>query len=77
MTRARFGFDAANGRPNTFSETGGRCAESVVRTNRRGDLARTPVALITWATVFTQTETPRAFHSAVIRGLPYRCLASA
>jgi hypothetical protein len=48
-----------------------------VRTNRLGARALIPWALMSRATVFSEHSCPRAFNSAVIRGLPYRCLTSA
>ena len=36
-----------------------------------------PWAFISFATVFSEHSYPRAFSSAVMRGLPYRCRTSA
>ena len=48
-----------------------------MRTNRRGAVARMPYPRMSFATVFSEEACPRAFNSAVIRGLPYRPLTSA
>ena len=68
--QAMFGPGGAKSRPRTFSATGRECRESVVRTNRRAALARMPCVFIRCATVFSVQSRPRAFNSAVIRGLP-------
>lgn len=75
--QAAFGPGGSKSRASTFSATGGPCRESVVRTNRRGALARTPCSRISLATVSSEQARPRAFSPAVIRGLPYRPLTSA
>ena len=75
--QAAFGSDGSNSRSSTLSATGSPCRESVVRTNRRGALARMPCSRISLATVFSGQACPRAFSSAVIRGLPYRPFTSA
>ena len=68
--QARSGPAGSKSRASTFSATGRPCRESVVRTSRRGALARTPWAFMSRATVFSEQACPRAFNSAAIRGLP-------
>ena len=68
--QARFGPGGAKPRSRTFAATDNPCRESVVRTNDRGALARMPCVFIRCATVFSVQSRPRAFNSAVIRGLP-------
>lgn len=75
--QAAFGPAGAKSRSGTLSATGSPCRESVVRTDRRGAWARMPCARISLGTVFSEHSWPRAFGSAVIRGLPYRPLTSA
>lgn len=48
-----------------------------MRTRRRAALARKPCSRMTRATVFSEHLRPRAFNSAVMRGLPYRPRTSA
>jgi hypothetical protein len=74
---AAFGFDGSKSRFSRFAATGSRWFESVVRTNRLGDRARIPCSRMSFATVFSEHSCPRAFNSAAIRGLPYRCFTSA
>ena len=59
-------------RPRTFSATGNRWFESVVRANCRGVRARIPWAFMSMATAYTEHSCPRAFDSAAVRGLPGR-----
>nr|WP_246173548.1 hypothetical protein [Limnoglobus roseus] len=47
MTHLWFGLAAVTSRARTLADTGSRCRESVVRTNRRVDRARMPATLIT------------------------------
>lgn len=56
--------------PSWVAATGNRWLESVVRTNRLGALARIPCSRMSSATVFSEHSCPRAFNSAVMRGLP-------
>ena len=63
MPQAALGRAGEKSRSRTFSATGIRWFESVVRTNRRTVFARIPWAVITLATVLTQQVTPRAFNS--------------
>lgn len=77
MPQAAFGRAGEKSRSRTFSATGSRWFESVVRTNRLTVLARMPWAFITFATVLTQQETPRAVNSTARRGLPSRPFISA
>ena len=48
-----------------------------MRTNRRGAFARIPCSRTSSAPVFSDHSCPRAFSSAVMRGLPYRPFTSA
>ena len=68
--QASFGPDGSNCRSSRFSATGRSWLESVVRTNRRGVFARIPCSRMSLATVFSEQSCPRAFNSAVMRGLP-------
>jgi hypothetical protein len=74
---ASFGPGGSTSRPSKFPATGRRWLESVVRTDRRGALALIPWARMSLAAVFPEQACPRAFHSGVIRGLPYRPRTSA
>ena len=65
-----FGPGGAKSRSRTLAATGRPCRASVVRTNERGILARISYVFISVATVFSTPSCPRAFNSAVIRGLP-------
>src|SRR5262249_31542618 len=65
-----FGPEGSNSRPRMFGATGRRWPEAVVRTNRRGDRAPIPWAVMSWAAVSPGHSGPRAFSGAAIGGPP-------